>query len=326
MEAVLQDKWNLAHHMLSLKKPGRMPFWGKDLKSVEYRPDLYHLGEMEHVERGRVVQTTDGKRKMTWDGGVWAVDAQEKYHTYEDVLKLETASIEVEPVGQAMLGEMQRLFDGCAQVAFPVPLHYGTLVTRAVIEFGWEPFLEASALEPERLGKILDRFGEASLAVVKGWCSIPGVEFMIIHDDIAATRGPIMSPRWYRKYAFPWYARLFAEIHARGKKVLYISDGNYAPVLDDILATGPDGLYIESSSMDPGDFMLRGGSDRYYLLKTENRTADMGTPAQIEEEVRLLGDLHGQYPGMFIYRGGGNPPPENLAAFERAVQQYLVYS
>jgi len=322
----LKEKWNVAHEMLSLNKPSRMPFWGKDLKSIEYRPDLYHLGEMEQVERGRVAQTTDGKRKMTWDGGVWAVDAQEKYHTYEDVINLDPTKIAVEPVGAEMLGEMRRLFDGCAKTAFPIPLHYGTLVTRSVIEFGWEPFLEASAQEPERLGMILDRFGEASLAVVRGWCSIPGVEFMIVHDDIAATRGPIMSPRWYRKYVFPWYARIFAEIHARGRKVLYISDGNYAPVLDDILATGPDGLYIESSSMDPVEFMRRGGKDKYYLLKTENRTADLGTPEQIIAEVRLLKDLHAQYPGMFIYRGGGNPPPENLAAFEQAVQQDLVYA
>jgi hypothetical protein len=52
-------------------------------------------------------------------------------------------------------------------------LKLATLISRAVIEFGWEPFLVASALDPDRMGQILDCFGQASVAVIQGWMQGP---------------------------------------------------------------------------------------------------------------------------------------------------------
>ncbi len=325
MTTLLEQRIARVRNAINLQRPDRMPIHGQDARSCEYRPDIYHLGEMEHVERGQVATTSDGKRKVTWDGGVWAVDAKEKYHTPGDVLNVDQDRFEIETVGPAMIREMRRIYDEKAATAFVIPWHYGTLVTRAVIEFGWEPFLEASALDPGRMGQILDRFGQASLAVIQGWMQIPELELLVVHDDIAGTRGVIMSPRWYRRYVFPWYERFFAAVHAAGRKVLYISDGNYAPVLDDILATRPDGLYIESSSMNPRDFMRRAGQDKIYLLKSDNRNIDFGTPEEIRREVQEIAALHAEYPGMMTYRGGGNPPPGNAEAFEAAYQEFLVY-
>jgi hypothetical protein len=221
---------------------------------------------------------------------------------------------------------MSNIIAEASKRAFPVPMHYGTLISRATIEFGWELFLMAAALEPERFGRILDRFGEASLAVARGWAQTSGVELMTIHDDIAGTRGVLMSPNWMREYVFPWYRRIFAEIHDRGKRVLYVSDGNYAPVLEDILATNPDGLYVETTSMDPGDFMRRAGKDKLFLIKTDSRNIDCGSPEDIYRELKKLHELHQDFPGMMIYRGGGEPKPGNAEAFERYYRELLVYA
>ncbi len=315
----------LMRQVLARQRPNRLPC--STWQTVEYRPDVYHLGEMDHVPPpGEVAASADGKRRFTRDGGVWAVGDRQVYRTYEDVVAAAPESFEVERVGPTMLDAMAGMAAEAARVSFVWPWHYGTLVTQATIEFGWEPFLVAAALEPERFGRLLDRFGEASLAVVRGWAQTPGVELVIIHDDIAATRGPILSPQWLRRYAFPWYERLFAAVHEAGKQALYISDGNYLPVLDDILTTGPDGLFIETSSMAPAEFMARGGPAKLYLIKTDNRTMDVGTSEQVREELQKLRDLHQQYPGMMIYRGGGNPTPELAAAFDRAYQELLVYA
>jgi hypothetical protein len=294
---------------------------------VEYRPDVYHLGEMEYVPKpGEVGVTRDGKRRITRDGGVWAVDAKEKYKDYTDVLNVDIGRFEVEQVGEAMLAKMRGIVAEASKRAFAVPLHYGTVISRATIEFGWEPFLTASALEPGKFGKILDRFGEASLAVARGWAQTAGVELITIHDDIAGTRGVLMSPAWLREYVFPWYRRIFAEIHDRGKKVLYVSDGNYAPVLEDILATRPDGLYVETTSMNPGEFMRRAGRDKLFLIKTDSRNIDCGTAEDIRSELMRLRELHRVFPGMMIYRGGGEPRPGNAEAFERYYKELLVYA
>ena len=310
--------------VLRLERPDRLPC--SDIAMVEYRPDVYHLGDAEPAPGpGEIGHTRDGRRLVTRDGGVWAVDAREKYRDHDDVLNVDLAQFEVEDVAEPMLSAMLRLLRGKGDVGFPVPMHYGTLVTRATIEFGWEPFLIASALEPERFARILDRFGEASLAVVKGWARTEGVELIVVHDDIAGTRGLLLSPTFLRRTVFPWYARLFDAAHDGGRKVLYISDGNYAEALDDLLRLGPDGFYVESSSMDPGQFMARAGRDKLYLLKTNNQTVDVGTPEQIRQELMRLRALHQEFPGMMIYRGGARPPPANVSAFARHYRELLVY-
>ncbi|MBD3181008.1 hypothetical protein GF312_01880 [Candidatus Poribacteria bacterium] len=321
----VEKRYEVMRKAINLQRPERLPFG--DMSFVEYRPDIYHLDKPEYaVKPGEVGVSKDGKKKFTADGGVWNVGDKEKYRDYEDVLGVNLEKFEVEEVNRNMLDEMSRLFEAKFKTHYPVPWHYGTLITRATIEFGWEPFLTASALDPQRFGRILDRFGESTMSVVKGWMEIDGVELMVIHDDIAGTRGPIMSPDWYRKYVFPWYKRIFNYIHAKGRKILYISDGNYLPVLNDILATNPDGLYIESTSMDPEEFMRAGGKDKLYLIKSDSRNIDFGNPEDIHNELKKLHRLHEEFPGMMMYRGGGKPKPGNAEAFNRYYQELLVYN
>lgn len=323
----LARKYARVRQMLRLERPDRIPFVGRDLGFIEYRKEVYHLGEPEFVAMdGEVVVSRDGKRRYTRDGGVWAVGDEEKYKTDADVLNEDPMTFEVEEVGPTMLGEMAQLYAAKANSFYPAPWHYGTLVTRCVLVFGWEPFLLACAVDSAKLGKLMDRFGAASLAVAQGWAQTPGVEFIVIHDDIAGTRGPFMRPQWYRDYVFPLHKAIYDAIHAQGKKVLYVSDGNYLPLMDDVLATGTDGLYVESSSMDPAEVMRRGGKDKLYMVKTDNRAVDFGTPDDIRREVEKLRRLHEEYPGIMMYRGGGNPPPGNAEAFEQAYNELLVYA
>ncbi|MEW6356569.1 MAG: uroporphyrinogen decarboxylase family protein [Planctomycetota bacterium] len=324
MQPTVDDRVECVRRAVRLERPRRMPC--SDWVMLEYRPDVYHLGEGEpRPDLGEVGRTRNGKRQVTRDGGVWATDAREKYKDHNDVLNVDLDRFEVEPVAGPMLSAMARLMKERGATAYSLPLHYGTLISRATIEFGWEPFLMALALEPDRFGKILDRFGDASLAVAQGWARTDGVELIVIHDDIAATRGLLIRPEFCRQYVFPWYGRIFAAIHEAGRKVLYISDGNYRDALDDLLALKPDGLYIESSSMDPEPFMRQAGRDKLFLIKTNSQIIDVGTPEEIRAELRRLRDLHQEFPGMMIYRGGGNPSAENAKAFQCGYEEFLVY-
>ncbi|HIE30023.1 TPA: hypothetical protein EYP66_22390 [Candidatus Poribacteria bacterium] len=325
MQESVEKRFDRIRQVLNLQRPDQMPYG--DIGFVEYRPDVYHLGKPEFVVKpGEVGVSRDGKKKYTHDGGVWFVGDKEKYKDYNDVLNVDPESFEIEEVGHLMLSKMSQLFAAKARTHFPVPWHYGTLITRATIEFGWEPFLMASTLEPKKFAAILDRFGQASLAVIQGWTALEGTELITIHDDIACTRGVIMNPQWYREYVFPWYRRIFDAIHKKGRKALYVSDGNYMPVLDDILETNPDGLYIESTSMEPGEFMRRAGKDKLFLIKSDSRNIDFGAPEEIYKELKMLRELHEEFPGMMMYRGGGNPKPGNAEAFNRYFQELLVYS
>ena len=77
--------------------------------------------------------------------------------------------------------------------------------------------------------------------------------------------------------------------------------------------------------MDPVEFMGRGGKDKLFLIKSDSRTIDFGTPEEIYQELKTLRDLHEDYPGMMMYRGGKNPKPGNAEAFDRYFEELLVY-
>ncbi len=114
-----------------------------------------------------------------------------------------------------------------------------------------------------------------------------GIEAGFLGDDIAFKSGPLLSPVWMREHYFPRLARTIAAAHARGIKVLFHSDGNLNPILDDLVAAGIDGLNpIEIlAGMDVGEIHRRhphlfmaGGIDVSQLLP-------FGTPGQVRDAV-----------------------------------------
>jgi len=318
-----QQKQLIFNDMKRGIRPGCLPMGV--IGFVEYRKDIYNQGEPIKTQEGQIAVSQDGNKKYTKDGGIWDIGAKLRFKTAEDLLKTKPDEFIVENVNEKMLDEMRRLYEGKNKTHVVFPWHYGTLLTRCQIKFGWEPLLEASALEPEALAEILDRVGESTMRVLEGWSRLDDVYMIIVHDDIAGSRGLIWSPDFLKKYVFPWYRRFFETIHGSGKKVLYITDGNYTEVLDDILFLKPDGLFCESSSMEPECLMEKGGPDLFYLLKTDSRTMDFGNPEEIESEVMKIRNLHERFPRIFSYTGGGMRKPENLQYFEKMYNKYLVY-
>ena len=59
------------------------------------------------------------------------------------------------------------------------------------------------------------------------------------------TAGPFIHPDWYRTYLFPNLRRLWAPLRERGKKIIFVCDGNYTSFLDDIVACGNHGFWFE---------------------------------------------------------------------------------
>jgi hypothetical protein len=124
-----------------------------------------------------------------------------------------------------------------------------------------------------------------------------GIEAGFLADDIAFKSGPLLSPVWMREHYFPRLARTIAAAHARGIKVLFHSDGNLNPILDDLVAAGIDGLNpIEVlAGMDVGEIHRRhphlfmaGGIDVSQLLP-------FGTPQQVRDAVRqAIDDAEGR--------------------------------
>ena len=122
-----------------------------------------------------------------------------------------------------------------------------------------------------------------------------GIEAVFMGDDIAFKTGPLLSPAWFKANYFDRLERIVAAYHAKGMKVLFHSDGNLMPILDDLVAAGVDGLNpIEVlANMDvatihqrhPHLFMA-GAIDVSQLLP-------FGRPRQVKDAVRRSIDAAG---------------------------------
>lgn len=63
-----------------------------------------------------------------------------------------------------------------------------------------------------------------------------------IADDFASTSSPLLSPRSYERIFLPNLSRMVRRFHSLGFRISYESEGNVAPMLDLLNASGVDGL------------------------------------------------------------------------------------
>ena len=141
---------------------------------------------------------------------------------------------------------------------------------------------------------------------------------VLIACDIAHKEGPLVSPRFMAEHYFPRVKRIADAYHECGMKVFYHSEGNLWPVMDELLATGIDGLNpcephshmaVEDVRAAHRDLVLWGGVDNSFLLVN-------GTPDQIRRRVEELREI-GKAGGLLIGSTGQVHPAcklENLIA------------
>jgi uroporphyrinogen decarboxylase len=132
-----------------------------------------------------------------------------------------------------------------------------------------------------------------------------------------------VSPDFLAQHYFPRVKRLSDAYHQHGMKVFYHSEGNLWPLMDDLVATGVDGLnpLEPHSGMDLeavrdryGKLALWGGVDNSYLLVR-------GAPDDVRRRVRELIRLGG-HGGILIGSTGQIHPAcrrENLLAMIETV-------
>ncbi len=194
--------------------------------------------------------------------------------------------------------------------------YYFSLVTHCTAVFGWERFLLAAAAEPARFRSVLELVGEHTLAELEAMVAA-GSAVYTVHDDIAATRGLILSPEWLRTNALPWYEKFFDVIKRAGSKVWFISDGNYAAILDDLVAVGADGFYADHS-MDLEWLVSRLRGERFLVATLDQRVLSRGDREAVQRQTRQHLRAAKRHPGHFLSATVPHDVPvENVYAFLR---------
>ena len=119
---------------------------------------------------------------------------------------------------------------------------YNTMFIWPLLSFGWENFM-LCALD-DRFERIMDEFRELNRRAFRAFARLP-VNFVICHDDIVKTRGPVCSPEWMHKYIFLAYEELWSIVRASGKEVIFMADGCVDAYADDVMALGARGIISE---------------------------------------------------------------------------------
>ncbi|HNT34108.1 MAG TPA: uroporphyrinogen decarboxylase family protein [bacterium] len=199
-----------------------------------------------------------------------------------------------------------------AQVGF-----YNTMFMWPLLTFGWELFLE-TCLDP-RFDRIMEEFAEINRRVFRVFSRLP-VNFVVCHDDIVTTRGPVCSPAWMHKHIFPRYEEFWGILRAAGKQVIFMVDGCMDAYADDVFSCGARGIITEPYT----DFktIARKHKDCFLAGEGDNRILTRNNPEEIRSMVKSMVETAHLTGGYMMCIGNHIPwdiPPE-------AIKRYLDLS
>jgi uroporphyrinogen decarboxylase len=101
--------------------------------------------------------------------------------------------------------------------------------------------LFADILEEEEVGFWLFDFFTRRSTVAVNRLAAAGVDVIRLGDDIGMQQGMLMAPDLWREHIKPRLAKIVAAAKAAGpSKILYHSDGNILPVIEDLIEIGVD--------------------------------------------------------------------------------------
>lgn len=153
---------------------------------------------------------------------------------------------------------------------------------------GLEGFSLAIFKEPDLVQKVVAKCGEITMHIFHHAAEFSCVGGLWYGDDVAYVDGLMWSPKVLKKYLYPWLEET-AEICRRHHLLfIYHSDGDIRKVVDDLIGIGAHAIHpIEPKAMDikemkkkyAGKIALIGNIDLNYTLT-------LGSPAEVEEEVK----------------------------------------
>ncbi len=190
---------------------------------------------------------------------------------------------------------------------------YNTMFMWPMLVFGYENFLNL-CLEPA-FERIMDEFAEINRRVFRAFARLP-VNFVVCHDDIVLSNGPVCSPAWMRKFIFPRYEEFWDILRRAGKEVLFMVDGCVDAYADDVMACGARGIISEPFT----DYrrLARRYPDCFLAGEGDNRVLMRNKPAEIRAMVESMVETGRMSRGYMMCIGNHIPwnvPPESIKLY-----------
>lgn len=194
---------------------------------------------------------------------------------------------------------------------------YNTMFMWPLLVFGYEHFLSL-CLEPE-FERTMDEFAEINRRAFRAFARLP-VNFVVSHDDIVLSTGPVCSPDWMHKYIFPRYEEFWGILKQAGKEVIFMVDGCVDAFVDDVMGCGARG--ITSEPFTNYKAIARRYENCFIAGEGDNRILMRNDPNEIRSMVASMVETGRMSGGYMMCIGNHIPfnvPPE-------AVKLYLDLS
>jgi len=194
---------------------------------------------------------------------------------------------------------------------------YTTLFSGLIAIFGWDMLLTAGGIDPVRFGEVANHYADWMQQYYDALAE-SDTPIVYSHDDIVWTSGAVFHPEWYRKYIFPNYKKLYKPLIESGKKVIFVSDGNYTEFIDDVVDTGAGGFFFEPLT-DLKYIVEHYGQTHIIVGNADTRILLMGTKEDIRQEVERCMALGRHCPGFFM-------SVTNMIPWNTPVENALYYN
>jgi len=205
----------------------------------------------------------------------------------------------------------------------------GKIFTISWLLMGYENFCINLMLNPSFLQKVIERVAELQYRILKKVIKIPNLVAVWAVDDLAFGTGPMIQPKAFRDFIFPWY-KMFSKIcHENNLFFFFHSDGLLWNLMDDLLGLGIDALHpIDPTCMDIEEVKCKVGDKIALFGNISNELLQNGTPQEVAEltkkRIKIIA------PGGGYCLGSGNSVPEwakieNYIAMIQTVKEYGTY-
>jgi uroporphyrinogen decarboxylase len=207
---------------------------------------------------------------------------------------------------------------------------------RAYAMQGMETFLLNMAMDGDFARALMERIALYCKQLMGHFLDELGdnVDIIKIGDDLGTQESLMISPKMYRELLKPIHADFISLIKSKTKaKVLFHSDGDVAPLIDDFVEIGVDILNpIQTSAGTMSDLPAlkkRHGKNIVFCGGIDShRVLPFGTPADVREEVRRVIEILGPGGGYMlgaVHTVMNDVPPENVLAMVDAAEEFGRY-
>ena len=253
-----------------------------------------------------------------------------EYKTAADLKRYKVEIPDYREVSAAYVPFMRQSIEALSPEVMLVDQH-PTGLEIVLYHIGLQTFSLAIYDAPGEVERILDEADEYCRVYAQAYADYSLSPACQIGGDIAYKGGPMFSLDFLRKQFFPRLTRQLEPFKQAGIKVVYHSDGDVTDIIDGLIEAGVDALNpIEpTSGMDMAAIKKRYGKNLVLIGNVDANVMTLGTPEDVEREVKRCIAEAAAGGGLFIDTGAGELMPwyplENVVAMCEAVHRFGRY-